>query len=268
MLSRSFVPPVRDEESETQRKAHAKRVRETRRSTQGVTLDEIKSAEQFVKKKAGNGVATVETAPAKKSNEEPSVPAVNKDANSTRGKWVSDVAVTLALAAATATATATIAPTAERRPTWRLRLETNKFELEDAARSPSPRPTNNSADTTVTLPLRRVVTNAVNNNTAATVVNNTGDDKGEYTVDFFSGTDDDKEREGSVDSKTGSNSSLSSTQAALNVIQRRRRPKRRSTGVGHVDIDFPQSIDVLWYNSCVKAAFFKFVPEHRPPTIH
>lgn len=48
--SRSFVPPVRDEESETQRKAHAKRVRETRRSTQGVTLEEIKSAEQLVKK--------------------------------------------------------------------------------------------------------------------------------------------------------------------------------------------------------------------------
>lgn len=48
---RSFVPPVRDEESETQRKAHAKRVRETRRSTQGVTLEEIKSAEQIVKSK-------------------------------------------------------------------------------------------------------------------------------------------------------------------------------------------------------------------------
>ncbi|CAA9997961.1 unnamed protein product [Nesidiocoris tenuis] len=48
---KSFVPPVRDEESETQRKAHAKRVRETRRSTQGVTLEEIKSAEQLVKKK-------------------------------------------------------------------------------------------------------------------------------------------------------------------------------------------------------------------------
>jgi len=45
------VPPVRDEESETQRKAHAKRVRETRRSTQGVTLEEIKSAEQLVKRK-------------------------------------------------------------------------------------------------------------------------------------------------------------------------------------------------------------------------
>uniref|UniRef100_U5EYV8 Protein phosphatase 1 regulatory subunit 12a n=1 Tax=Corethrella appendiculata TaxID=1370023 RepID=U5EYV8_9DIPT len=50
-IRRSFVPPTRDEESETQRKAHAKRVRETRRSTQGVTLDEIKSAEQFVRKK-------------------------------------------------------------------------------------------------------------------------------------------------------------------------------------------------------------------------
>lgn len=48
------MPPVRDEESETQRKAHAKRVRETRRSTQGVTLDEIKSAEELVKKKNSN----------------------------------------------------------------------------------------------------------------------------------------------------------------------------------------------------------------------
>lgn len=47
---RSFVPPVRDEESETQRKAHAKHVRQTRRSTQGVTLDDIRSAEQLVKK--------------------------------------------------------------------------------------------------------------------------------------------------------------------------------------------------------------------------
>lgn len=49
------MPPTRDEESETQRKAHAKRVRETRRSTQGVTLDEIKSAEELVKKKNLNG---------------------------------------------------------------------------------------------------------------------------------------------------------------------------------------------------------------------
>jgi len=44
-ICRSFVPPARDEESETQRKAHAKRVRETRRSTQGVTLEELKYAQ-------------------------------------------------------------------------------------------------------------------------------------------------------------------------------------------------------------------------------
>lgn len=55
------MPPVRDDESETQRKAHAKRVRETRRSTQGVTLDEVKSAEQLVKKKADNGTKNVVT---------------------------------------------------------------------------------------------------------------------------------------------------------------------------------------------------------------
>lgn len=52
------MPPTRDEESETQRKAHAKRVRETRRSTQGVTLDEIKSAEQLVKMKNATNNST------------------------------------------------------------------------------------------------------------------------------------------------------------------------------------------------------------------
>ncbi|XP_052873601.1 protein phosphatase 1 regulatory subunit 12A [Anopheles cruzii] len=66
-IRRSFVPPTRDEESETQRKAHAKRVRETRRSTQGVTLDEIKSAEQLVKKK-NNVVGTESDTTASASN--------------------------------------------------------------------------------------------------------------------------------------------------------------------------------------------------------
>ena len=40
---------MRDDESETQRKAHAKLVRQTRRSTQGVTLEDLKSAEKLVK---------------------------------------------------------------------------------------------------------------------------------------------------------------------------------------------------------------------------
>lgn len=72
--SRSIVPPVRDEESETQRKAHAKRVRETRRSTQGVTLEEIKSAEQLVKKKnvaaAAAAASTTTTTPGNSSAEQ------------------------------------------------------------------------------------------------------------------------------------------------------------------------------------------------------
>lgn len=51
LTGRSFVPPTRDEESETQRKAHAKMVRSTRRSTQGVTLEDLKSAEQLMKNK-------------------------------------------------------------------------------------------------------------------------------------------------------------------------------------------------------------------------
>ncbi|CAL1263516.1 unnamed protein product [Larinioides sclopetarius] len=44
-MRRPTISPVRDDESELQRKAHAKRVRETRRSTQGVLLEDIKSAE-------------------------------------------------------------------------------------------------------------------------------------------------------------------------------------------------------------------------------
>ena len=53
---------MRDEEHEIQRKAHAKRVRETRRSTQGVALEDLKSAEQLVKKKqqAENAARTTE----------------------------------------------------------------------------------------------------------------------------------------------------------------------------------------------------------------
>lgn len=57
--SRSFMPPSRDEESETQRKAHAKMVRSTRRSTQGVTLEDLKSAEQLMKNKNQQQQATV-----------------------------------------------------------------------------------------------------------------------------------------------------------------------------------------------------------------
>ncbi|KYN13000.1 Protein phosphatase 1 regulatory subunit 12A [Trachymyrmex cornetzi] len=171
---KSFVPPVRDEESETQRKAHAKRVRETRRSTQGVTLDEIKSAEQLVKKKQQN-------------NELPT---------STSSTQVKIISVLLSLL----------------------------FQLEDANNKPTdnttaymrrpsggtgvPRPSSapvetiatSSTETTVTLPLRRSLKQP-----------------------------DDKEQDKENDSRNA--------QATQAVIQRRRRPKRRSTGVVHVDMD-------------------------------
>ncbi|XP_012551483.2 protein phosphatase 1 regulatory subunit 12B isoform X7 [Bombyx mandarina] len=219
---KSFVPPVRDEESETQRKAHAKRVRETRRSTQGVTLDEIKSAEQLVKKKSSNGTTESSTPTNVKKDETPT-PATT-DNGSARGPLAGDVAVTLALACATATATATIAANSERRPSWRLRLDpTNKFELEDAGRA-SPR--SGAAEATVTLPLRRPPSASTNATTAAA----TKEDNRTAEVE------EEKDRESSTESKS-SNASPASTQAALNVIQRRRRPKRRSTGVGHVDMD-------------------------------
>ncbi|XP_045490026.1 protein phosphatase 1 regulatory subunit 12A isoform X12 [Pieris rapae] len=204
-VRRSFVPPVRDDESETQRKAHAKRVRETRRSTQGVTLDEIKSAEQLVKNKTNNGTADTSNVTKKEENRTARAFAAGGG----------DTAVSLALACVTAAATATIAPNSERHPSWRLRFDpNNKFELEDAN---LPSRSTTETEATVTLPLRRPPSEKDINRTGNSVTPT---------------TEEEKDRESSVESKSSSNASSSSTQAALNVIQRRRRPKRRSTGVG------------------------------------
>ncbi|XP_072764152.1 protein phosphatase 1 regulatory subunit 12A isoform X2 [Anoplolepis gracilipes] len=227
---KSFVPPVRDEESETQRKAHAKRVRETRRSTQGVTLDEIKSAEQLVKKKQQN-------------NESPAVTSATQPTTTT-------VSNTASITATITTATSTTAVTTankveesnlpERRPSWRLRVDNgSKFQLEDANNKPTdnttaymrrpsggtgiPRPSSapvetiatSSTETTITLPLRRSLKQP-----------------------------DDKEQDKENDSRNA--------QATQAVIQRRRRPKRRSTGVVHVDMDEidPEKQDVTAGGDC------------------
>nr|XP_029478011.1 protein phosphatase 1 regulatory subunit 12B-like isoform X3 [Oncorhynchus nerka] len=45
-LPRSYLTPVRDEEAESQRKARSRQARQTRRSTQGVTLSELKEAQR------------------------------------------------------------------------------------------------------------------------------------------------------------------------------------------------------------------------------
>eukprot|EP00105_Crassostrea_gigas_P013505 XP_011429846.1 PREDICTED: protein phosphatase 1 regulatory subunit 12A isoform X10 [Crassostrea gigas] len=55
-FKRPYGIPKRDEEAETQRKARAKRARETRRSTQGVTREDIQKAEEVL-----SGTARTET---------------------------------------------------------------------------------------------------------------------------------------------------------------------------------------------------------------
>ncbi|XP_014470001.1 PREDICTED: protein phosphatase 1 regulatory subunit 12A isoform X1 [Dinoponera quadriceps] len=211
---KSFVPPVRDEESETQRKAHAKRVRETRRSTQGVTLDEIKSAEQLVKKKQQN-------------NESPALTPSSTQPTTTVSNTASITATITTATSTTVTANKVSEESnlPERRPSWRLRVDNgSKFQLEDANNKPTdnataymrrpsggtgiPRPSSapvetiatSSTETTITLPLRRSLKQP-----------------------------DDKEQDKENDSRNA--------QATQAVIQRRRRPKRRSTGVVHVDMD-------------------------------
>ncbi|XP_029342997.1 protein phosphatase 1 regulatory subunit 12A isoform X6 [Acyrthosiphon pisum] len=161
---KSFVPPVRDDESETQRKAHAKRVRETRRSTQGVTLEELKSAEQIVKQK------NQDTGKSKLSNSQ-----VETNNNSTNNIGI---------------------------PHFLLEdARSNEAVPKPPTKSHIPSSPDTSADTTVTLPLRRPSPKEI-------------DDK-----------DQDKENE------------FRNHQATQAVIQRRKRPKRRSTGVVHVDLD-------------------------------
>ncbi|XP_061415809.1 protein phosphatase 1 regulatory subunit 12A-like isoform X8 [Lethenteron reissneri] len=46
-VGRSYLTPVRDEESESQRKARSRQARQTRRSTQGVTLTDLQEAEKI-----------------------------------------------------------------------------------------------------------------------------------------------------------------------------------------------------------------------------
>merc|ERR1712123_291095 len=132
---KSFVPPVRDEEHEIQRKAHAKRVRETRRSTQGVTLEDLKSAEQLVKKKQQQENAQRTTELQQLASSSPT--SIGSTATPTTGSS-SPSPGTPTPPGSTATTTVTTSATLvtggsrdsdqerhERRPSWRLRIESN-----------------------------------------------------------------------------------------------------------------------------------------------
>ncbi|XP_067012407.2 protein phosphatase 1 regulatory subunit 12A isoform X2 [Anabrus simplex] len=225
-VRRSFVPPVRDEESETQRKAHAKRVRETRRSTQGVTLEEIKSAEQLVKKK--NQQQLHQATQQLNNNDQPVVliPTTTNNNNNT--------------VTATATITASSTPkdnaedvsVQERRPSWRLRVDNgdrNKFLLEDVRNTPSTLDNRSSVDSSTTY-LRRPSPGHTPARPASAPVEPSSPTDTSITLPLRrSKPPDDKEQDKEND--------IRNAQATQAVIQRRRRPKRRSTGVVHVDMD-------------------------------
>ncbi|XP_014366504.2 protein phosphatase 1 regulatory subunit 12A isoform X3 [Papilio machaon] len=232
---KTFVPPVRDDESETQRKAHAKRVRETRRSTQGVTLDEIKSAEQLVKNK-NNATVEASTSNATLSQKsDNSLANVNAHSELRGARAAGDVAVACSVAlacasapasaTASATAAATIAAHGDRRPSWRLRLDpVHKEDGEaNAAKVTTTGPSQAAAEATVFV--RRTLASSTS------TLNRTDDKETEK-----------RENEATESVMLGSDLGSCTvpspaTQTVQNMIQRRRRSKRRSTGVGQVDFE-------------------------------
>ncbi|XP_050732504.1 protein phosphatase 1 regulatory subunit 12A-like isoform X14 [Eriocheir sinensis] len=193
--SRSFMPPSRDEESETQRKAHAKMVRSTRRSTQGVTLEDLKSAEQLMKNKQQQQQATSSSPESKETS--------------------STTTATTTTATTTTTTTSPTSPNKpkpdsptkaddeERRPSWRLKVDDtdkNRFSLENVRSKDKPEVENDADTPTFTVQLRKKNTEE---------------------------KDEEKESERNSQTREG-------TQAA---IQRRKKPKRRSTGKVQVNMD-------------------------------
>jgi len=264
---KSFVPPVRDEESETQRKAHAKRVRETRRSTQGVTLEDLKSAEQLVKKKQQQEnqqrtselqqlVASQQQEQLKKYSPT-TVPSVSvqqpssgsSSAASSITALPTSTSIAAAAAAVTSGSTSSIASNAsltgdsterhERRPSWRLRLDTsdkNKFRLEeDLVSSLSKGPPFDSRGNK-------------NQNNALTALARKGSKyESARSPDLSSPSIPEHTEVPSVTitSSTGitgvSTTSSTPSSPSMTGLQpsnhRRKKPKRRSTGVVNLDMD-------------------------------
>ncbi|XP_017127074.1 protein phosphatase 1 regulatory subunit 12B isoform X16 [Drosophila elegans] len=236
-IRRSFVPPVRDEESETQRKAHAKRVRETRRSTQGVTLDEIKSAEELVKKK-NMGMAN------NNNNNNISTTTTNTISNSgfklediTSGGTYPPNNSTIIPSAPAVMAAVNLSTTGVQR---RISSGPNALNASNQSLNSVGRPvsapsegTNNSAY--VTPSARKYETNATStaaNAAAVTTTNSTSNSVSANSANHAAATatsatsnHDDKDNDKENDNRTQT------------VIQRRRKPKRRSTGVVHIDMD-------------------------------
>ncbi|KAL5292651.1 PPP1R12C family protein [Megaselia abdita] len=195
----SFVPPVRDEESETQRKAHARSVRQTRRSTQGVTLEEIKSAEELIKKKNAN---------INNNNNDFKL----EDASSGNTYPPPNNTIISSAPAVIAAANLSSSSAAQRR-----NISNNTPPITSNQRPVSvPTNTNNS--------------NASTQETSSNDINRIRDStKSDLALSKRNTSREDKENEQENDSRAA--------QATQSIIQRRRKPKRRSTGVVHVDMD-------------------------------
>uniref|UniRef100_T1PEA0 Protein phosphatase 1 regulatory subunit 12B n=1 Tax=Musca domestica TaxID=7370 RepID=T1PEA0_MUSDO len=267
---KSFVPPVRDEESETQRKAHAKRVRETRRSTQGVTLDEIKSAEELVKKKnssmnnnnnnnsssfkledanAGN------TYPPTNSTIIPSAPAVIAAANSMSQRRINNVNNAIS---SSNTSLNSIGRPVSAPPISNLSSGINTTSSNNTTSSATTtatsssnnqksddKTTDNSSTTTNTTSssgigssysARRASASANTSSSASstTALNSETSSAASAAGSTSSTATSLSNNDDKDNDKENDNRSALATQA---VIQRRRKPKRRSTGVVHIDMD-------------------------------
>ncbi|XP_053955754.1 protein phosphatase 1 regulatory subunit 12A isoform X8 [Anastrepha ludens] len=232
---KSFVPPVRDEESETQRKAHAKRVRETRRSTQGVTLDEIKSAEELVKKKNSN-----------MNNNNNSSSFKLEDASS--GSTFPPNNSTIIPSAPAVIAAANLSSTISQRRINSNSLNSSNQSLNSVGR-PVSAPANTSTSTTLlsndaqsesvgifgrrlTSGVGNTYSNSSSTTPAATTATSTTATT-TATVTASTAISASKANEDKDNDKENDNRNL----AAQSAIQRRRKPKRRSTGVVHIDMD-------------------------------
>ncbi|NXK72858.1 MYPT2 phosphatase, partial [Amazona guildingii] len=80
---RSYLTPVRDEEAESLRKARSRQARQTRRSTQGVTLTDLQEAERTFSRSRAERQAQEQQSGTAESTE----PAEDNERQETRSRW-------------------------------------------------------------------------------------------------------------------------------------------------------------------------------------
>uniref|UniRef100_UPI00398E38E0 protein phosphatase 1 regulatory subunit 12A-like isoform X3 n=1 Tax=Pristiophorus japonicus TaxID=55135 RepID=UPI00398E38E0 len=85
---RSYLTPVRDEEAESQRKARSRQARQTRRSTQGVTLTDLQEAEKtFSRSRAERRAREQQEKDEKEKQDEKEKPLITRDTEEYRQRW-------------------------------------------------------------------------------------------------------------------------------------------------------------------------------------